>query len=64
MHLHYLRELSEHFEMAALCDLSRSVVDRLGDAYGVSRRFTDWTAVLDEPLDAVLVLTAGSYRFM
>src|SRR5207245_230212 len=62
MHLHYLRELSDRFEIAALCDLSQSVVDRLGEAYGVSRRFTDWTALLEEPLDAVLVLTTGSHE--
>jgi predicted dehydrogenase len=62
MHLHYLRELSDRFDIAALCDLSRTVVDRLGDAYGVARRFTDWTALLQEPLDAVMVLTSGSHE--
>jgi len=62
MHLHYLRELDDRFEIAALCDLSRSVVDRLGDRYGVSRRFTDWAALLEEPLDAVMVLTSGSHE--
>src|SRR5438552_6540719 len=62
MHLHYLRELSDRFQIAALCDLSRTVVDRIGDAYGVSRRFTDWAALLQEPLDAVMVLTSGSHE--
>jgi predicted dehydrogenase len=62
MHLHYLRELSDRFEIAALCDLSRTVVDRMGEAYGVERRFTDWTALLQEPLDAVMVLTSGSHE--
>ena len=62
MHLHYLRELSDRFEIGAVCDLSRTVVDRVGDAYGVGRRFTDWTALLDEPLDAVLILTSGSHE--
>ena len=62
MHLHYLRELSDRFEIAALCDLSRTVVDRVGEAYGVGRRFTDWTALLEEPLDAVLILTSGSHE--
>src|ERR1700682_5809963 len=59
MHLHYLRELSDRFEIAAVCDLSRTVVDRVGEAYGVDRRFTHWPALLEEPLDAVLVLTTG-----
>jgi len=62
MHLHYLRELDDRFEIAALCDLSRTIVDGLGDTYGVSRRFTDWTALLDEPLDVVMVLTSGSHE--
>src|SRR5260370_24532885 len=62
MHLHYLRELSDRFQIAALCDLSRTVVDRVGEAYGVERRFTDWTALLQEPLDAVMVLTSGSHE--
>src|SRR5260370_3773015 len=60
MHLHYLRELSDRFEIAAVCDLSRTVVDRVGEANGVDRRFTDWTALLEEPLDAVLLLPTGS----
>src|SRR3989440_11068139 len=64
MHLHYLRELSDRFEIAALCDLSRTVVDSVGEAYGVERRFTDWTALLEVPMDAVLVLTTGSHEPM
>jgi predicted dehydrogenase len=64
MHLHYLRELGDRFQIAAVCDLSRTVVDRVGEAYGVQRRFTDWTALLEEPLDAVMVLTTGSHEPM
>lgn len=62
MHLHYLRELRDRFEIAALCDLSRTVLDRVGDDYGVARRFTDWNALLEERLDAVMVLTSGSHE--
>ena len=62
MHLHYLRELQDDFEIVALCDLSKTVLDRVGDAYGVDRRFTDWSALLEEPLDAVMVLTSGSHE--
>jgi predicted dehydrogenase len=62
MHLHYLRELHDLYQVAALCDLSRTVVDRVGEAYGVERRFTDWTQLLEEPLDAVMVLTSGSHE--
>src|SRR5260370_26530030 len=62
MHLHYLRELSDRFQIAALCDLSRTVVDRVGEAYGVGGRFTGGTALLQEPLDAVMVLPSGSHE--
>src|SRR5437899_5813174 len=62
MHLHYLRELHDLFQVSALCDLSRTVVDRVGESYGVDRRFTDWTQLLEEPLDAVMVLTSGSHE--
>jgi len=34
----------------------------VGEAYGVDRRFTDWTQLLEEPLDAVMVLTSGSHE--
>jgi len=62
MHLHYLRELRDRFEIAAVCDLSRTVVDRVGQDFSVDRRFTDWSAMLQEPLDAVMVLTSGSHE--
>jgi predicted dehydrogenase len=62
MHLHYLRELPDLFQISALCDLSPTTLDRLGDQYGVARRFTDWGALLEEPLDAVMVLTSGSHE--
>ena len=57
-----MRELHDRFQVAALCDLSRTVVDGVGEAYGVDRRFTDWTQLLEEPLDAVMVLTSGSHE--
>ena len=61
MHLHHLRELSELFEVAAICDLSRTVRDSVGEAYGITRRLEGWEDLLAEPLDAVLILTSGSH---
>ncbi len=61
MHLHYLRELRDRFEIAAICDLSPTVLERVGQEYGVERRFTDWRQLLAEPLDAIMVLTSGSH---
>ena len=61
MHLHYLRELSDRFEIAAICDLSSAVLDQVGHDYAVERRFTDWRRLIAEPLDAVFVLVSGSH---
>jgi predicted dehydrogenase len=60
-HLPYLKELADIFEVAAICDLSPRVLSHVGDAFGVSRRFTEWPAVLDEPVDAVLIATKGDH---
>lgn len=61
MHLPHLRQLSDRFEIVALCDLSASVVHEVGEDFGVARRFTDADALLQEKLDAVLVLTSGNH---
>src|SRR5438445_5101695 len=57
MHLHYLRELADRFEIAAICDLSEPVRTAVGREYGVDRQFASWQDLVAEPLDAVLVLT-------
>lgn len=65
MHLPHLRELDDRFEIVALCDLSRQVLDALGAYYGVARRYTDWREVVAQPdLDAVLICTPGSHAPM
>jgi len=61
MHLHYLRELSDRFEIAAICDLSELVRAAVGREYGVARQFASWQDLVAEPLDAVFVLTSGSH---
>jgi predicted dehydrogenase len=61
MHLHYLRELSDSFEIAAVCDLSEEVREACALEYGVKERFATWQELLARPLDAVLVLTSGSH---
>ncbi len=40
MHLPHLTELSDHFQIVALCDLSATLVNAMGDRYGVERRIT------------------------
>lgn len=61
MHLHYLRELSDRFAVTAIADLSPTLRERVGDAYGIPRRFARWQDLLAEPLDLVMVLTSGSH---
>jgi predicted dehydrogenase len=57
MHLPYLKELPQ-FELAALCDASATVVDGVGDLYGVGRRYTDYRELLaQDDIDVVAVLT-------
>ena len=61
MHLPYLIELSDLFEVRAICDSSSKVVNSCGARLGIESRFTDWRQLLEEDLDAVLVLTSGSH---
>src|SRR6266705_133671 len=61
MHLHYLRELADRFEIAAVCDVSDEVRSICAREYGVPEQFASWQELLTRPLDAVLVLTSGSH---
>jgi predicted dehydrogenase len=61
MHLPYLAELDDRFEIAALCDVSPGVAAECARRFGVARTVTRWEGLLDEELDAVLVLTPGSH---
>ena len=61
MHLPYLRELTDRFEVRALCDLSTSALRFAGESFPDAVLLDDWEALLGEPLDAVLVLTPGSH---
>jgi predicted dehydrogenase len=61
MHLHYLRELADRFEIAAICDLSDDVRAACALEYGVPEQFATWQELVARPLDAVMVLTSGSH---
>ncbi len=61
MHLHYLRELSEQFEIAALCDVSEELRAACARDYGVTQTFGDWRELVASDIDAVFVLTSGSH---
>lgn len=64
MHLHYLRELSDRFEISVLCDIAADNAAASAQRYGVPKVCTDWRELLSEPIDALLVLTAGSHAPM
>ncbi len=54
-HIPFLLE-SPKFDIESICDLSPTVVDRLGEKYHISKRFTDvGDLVKDDSIDIVLV---------
>jgi predicted dehydrogenase len=61
MHLHYLTELADRFEIAAVADIAPGSARACADRYSIPAVFTDWQEMLRHPLDAVLVLTSGSH---
>jgi predicted dehydrogenase len=61
MHLPYLGELDDRFEIAALCDLSEDAARACARRYAVERVHTRWQDLLKEPLDAVLIATSGDH---
>ena len=61
MHLHFLAELPELFEIAAVCDVSRDVAEACARRYHVPFVTKDWRELVAAPIDAVMVLTPGSH---
>lgn len=62
MHLRYLKELPT-FEIAAVCDISKTLVQQVGDHYGVAKRYTDYRQLLEQrDLDVVLNVTRNHYQ--
>lgn len=61
MHLRYLGELADRFDVVAVCDLSPEALEFAADMYPDARTFMRWEDLLSERLDVVLVLTPGSH---
>ncbi len=56
VHLPTLSQLADRFEVTALCDVSQTVLDGVGDLWGVERRVVDHRELASLPeVDAVLV---------
>jgi predicted dehydrogenase len=65
IHLPVLQSLAHRFEIAALCDVSPTLLSVLGDQYRVppTHRFTDYRDLAALPdLDAVFVLNSDEYH--
>lgn len=63
MHLPFLFSMSDHFEIAALCDISPGVMKVMGKRYSVPSKaqFTRYEDLVALDLDAVLVLSGGDH---
>jgi predicted dehydrogenase len=61
MHLHHLAELSDRFEVAAVCDIVEDSARACAERYRIPAVFTEASELLRHPLDAVMVLTSGSH---
>jgi predicted dehydrogenase len=61
MHLHYLRELADHFDVVALCDIAPENAEANAATYGIPEVFTDWREMLPTSIDVVVILTSGSH---
>ena len=62
MHLPFLRELDQQFEIAALCDVSPKLLAYLGDRYSVDKRYLSHHQLIADPqLDAILILSGGDH---
>jgi predicted dehydrogenase len=61
LHLPTLSQLSDRFEVTALCDVSRTVLNGVGDLWGIERRVTDWHELLGD-VDAVVIANPDPYH--
>ncbi|MBN2357939.1 MAG: Gfo/Idh/MocA family oxidoreductase [Deltaproteobacteria bacterium] len=63
MHLPFLAERPDRFEIAALSDVRGEVLEAVARRYGVARRYLDYRELLrDAAVDAVLILSGDSHR--
>lgn len=63
MHIPYLVDHDDKFDLVALADSYRPVLDAVGDRYHVKERYTDWRDFMGrEDIEAVLICHSGSHR--
>lgn len=61
MHLPFLAERPDMFSIKALADIDSRTLELVGRQYHVDHLYTDHRQLLDEDLDAVLILSGGSH---
>src|SRR5919205_4036581 len=58
MHLPFLAELRDLFEVRAVCDISPGLVETVGDIFHVPHRYTSYADLIArDDVDAVAILT-------
>lgn len=63
IHLPVLQSLPEKYEVHAVCDISPTLLQVVGDQYGVANRYLTATEMIEAGgLDAVLVLNSDEYH--
>ncbi len=63
MHIPYIVEYDEKFELVALADAYRPVLDTVADHYGIANRYTEWREMISrQDIDAVLICHSGSHH--
>ncbi len=63
MHIPYLVEYDEKFELVALADNYRPVLDAVADRYHVKDRYSDWRELMSrDDIEAVVICHSGSHR--
>lgn len=61
MHLHYLAELDDLYEVTAVCDVVGENATACASRYGIPAAYADWREMVAGAVDAVFVLTSGSH---
>jgi predicted dehydrogenase len=62
MHLPFLAERPDLFSIEALADLNDRSLELCGQRYHVARLHTDYRRLLEEKIDAVVIVCGGSHR--
>ena len=63
IHLPALHQLDDRFEVTALCDVSKVVLDGVGDQWGIGARYLEYDRLIEDAnVDAVLVANPHAYH--